>query len=313
MKRWVVRAGDGANVGEILRRMNEGEGAIGDGRVFVGQKRVTYIDHPVRPGDEVRVGSEGARAEATILFEKDGIVACVKPAGIPTVPDHASSSHALVASVARAVGRRAEELRVTSRLDREVSGVVLFALDARAEERLREARANGRYARRYVAMADGRAERTESRLGGVATEKGSGVWDAPIGAGKDPRHRAAFGADAKKALTRWSSVATAGGYALLAIDPVTGRTHQIRVHASHAKIPLLGDRDYGGATRLTLAGGRVVALSRIALHCARVAVEEIVATAPIPEDLAAAWTALGGAPEAWEKAVSCVISGEPPP
>ena len=51
---------------------------------------------------------------------------------------------------------------------------------------------------------------------------------------------------------------------------MTGRTHQIRVHASHAGAPLLGDRDYGGPTRLTLPGGRVLAPTRIALHAAKV-------------------------------------------
>jgi 23S rRNA pseudouridine1911/1915/1917 synthase len=298
MKRWVVREGDGATVGEILRKMKIDEEAVAEGRVFVGKKRATYTDWPVRTGDEVRAGPAAASAVAQILFERDGIVACVKPPGIPTVPDHEGGSHSLVATIARSLGRSAENLRVTSRLDREVSGVVLFALDERAEDRLKAARAAGRYHRRYVAIAK--------------CHGAGGSWDAAIGIGADPRHRAVAGTDAKASLTRWTAVAKAGDFSLLAIDPVTGRTHQIRVHASHAGMPLLGDRDYGGATRVTLEGGRVIALARIALHCARVAVDDdVVAEASIPDDLARAWTALGGSAEAWEKAVSCVVSGEP--
>ena len=62
-----------------------------------------------------------------ILFETDGLVAAVKPAGMPTVPDHVGSSHAFVSLVAEAVGRKPSELRVTSRLDRDVSGAIVFA------------------------------------------------------------------------------------------------------------------------------------------------------------------------------------------
>ncbi|HEY8076893.1 MAG TPA: RluA family pseudouridine synthase [Labilithrix sp.] len=300
MKRWVVREGDGATVREILARMREGEGAIEEGRVFLGKKRVSRGDAPVRAGDEVRLGApEAAHAEKAILFVEDGIAATIKPAGIPTVADHAGASHAFVAVVAREIGRPASDLRVTSRLDREVSGVVLFALDAAAETRLREARAAGAYARRYVAVARG------------TPATGHGVWREPIGRGKDARHRAADGADAKEAETRWRVVAHAGGHVLLALEPVTGRTHQLRVHASHHGLPLLGDRDYGGESRVVVAGGRVVALARIALHCARVAASGVVAEAPIPEDLARAWTSLGGDAEAWEKATSCALSAEP--
>ena len=99
---------------------------------------------------------------------------------------------------------------------------------------------------------------------------------------------------------------------MLAIAPLTGRTHQIRVHASHAGAPLFGDRHYGGPSRVTVAGGRVVALSRIALHAARVSVpdgrgEPLIAAAAVPAELARVWRDLGGASEAWDRAVSCEL------
>lgn len=302
-KRWVVRSGDGETVGDILRRAREDASALGEGRVFVGRRRVIRADERVREGDEVVIGPASARArEAAILFDRGGLVACVKPAGIPTVPDHAGSSHALVATVARAVGARVEDLAVTSRLDREVSGVVIFARGAEAEARLRRAREEGRYARRYVAIACG-----------LAAEIARGTWDAPIGRGKDPRHRAAFGPDAKPSTTRFLVVGRAGAFALLALEPETGRTHQIRVHAAHAGAPLLGDRDYGGPTRVTLEGGRVVSLARIALHAARVTVPgeggaPVTAEAPIPPELAKVWRELGGEPEAWNTAALCALA-----
>jgi 23S rRNA-/tRNA-specific pseudouridylate synthase len=236
-----------------------------------------------------------------VIWEREGLLACSKPAGIPTVADHGGASHALVALAAESVGRNGTELLVTSRLDREVSGVVVFALNAEAEGRLRTARDEGRYSRRYVAIA-----------ACASIDEGVHLWEAPIGAGKDPRHRAAFGPDAKAAQTRWMVVARAGGFVMLAVEPQTGRTHQIRVHASHAGAPLFGDRDYGGPTRTTLDDGRVVALARIALHAARVSVpdargEPLLAVAPVPPELMRVWAELGGAAEAWDRAISCEL------
>jgi 23S rRNA pseudouridine1911/1915/1917 synthase len=333
-KRWVVREGDGATVGEIVERAGEGAGAIEEGRVFVGRARAKSAGQPVRVGDEVRIGAgAGAGAGAgggwAVIWERDGMIACNKPAGMPTVPDHGGASHSLVALAAKSIGVGVAHMRVTSRLDREVSGVVIFATTAEAEARMRGAREQGLYARRYVAIAAPISNTLinvdqvdpvdqlyqvdqDHRVGQVDPVDQPRHWDAPIGAGKDARHRAAFGGDAKEARTHWRAVAHVPGYALLAVEPQTGRTHQIRVHASHAGAPLLGDRDYGGAARVTLHGGRTVSLARIALHAARVTVPDasgapIVAAAPVPLELTRAWTELGGAPEAWDMALSCKL------
>ena len=93
-----------------------------------------------------------------MIWERDGMLACNKPAGMPTVPDHGGASHSLVALAAQSIGRKTADMFVTSRLDREVSGVVIFATTAEAEGRLRRAREEGRYARRYVAIAAAPAE-----------------------------------------------------------------------------------------------------------------------------------------------------------
>jgi 23S rRNA pseudouridine955/2504/2580 synthase/23S rRNA pseudouridine1911/1915/1917 synthase len=230
---------------------------------------------------------------------------------MPTVPDHGGAAHSLLGLVAGRAGSAIGEIFVTSRLDREVSGVVVLATTREAEGRLRDARERGTYRRRYVAIAGDtgtliKVDPVDQRAGAVR------VWDTAIGRGKDARHRAVGGPDAKEAATRWRAIARAGRFVLLAVEPQTGRTHQIRVHASHAGAPLLGDRDYGAAARVALPGGRVLALSRIALHAARVTVPgkgdgALVAEAGVPEELRRAWSDLGGAPEAWDTAVSCAF------
>lgn len=287
-KLWVVRAGDGATLLAVLARAGEDASAIDDGRIFVGKKRATR-DQPVKVGDAIRIGPRAAAAvRVEVLFEREGVIACVKPAGLPTVPDHAGAAHSLVALVEKQTGRK--NLRVTSRLDREVSGVVMFAIDEAAEARLRDARGAGTYARRYVAIAAGR---------GAARD--AGEWTAPIGRAKNPLLREVDGLEAKESRTRWRVAGVTTDALLLAVDPETGRTHQIRVHSAHAGWPLLGDRDYGPG-KLTLASGAIVAPSRIALHAARVSVLDLVAEAPVPPELRALWKQLGGDDDAFTAA-----------
>ena len=290
-KVWIVRPGDGETVADIVRRAGVDTSAIAQGRVFVGRRRVKSSGERVEAGDQVRIGAEAPKVapegDVAILFLEDDLVAVAKPAGIPTVPDHRASSHALVEVVARKIGKPVAALRITSRLDRDVSGAVVFALGEEAERRLKEARARGAYARRYVAMA-------ATPEGEEASE---GLWQSPI--------------DDKPSETYFRRVARAHGgrVSMLAVDPVTGRTHQIRMHASRAGSPLLGDREYGGPAKLTLPNGRLVELSRIALHAARVVVpgragRSLVAEAEVPPELARVWSDLGGEADAWHAAVS---------
>lgn len=300
--KWVVRPGDGVTVGEILARAAADAGALEDGRVFVGPRRVKRASERVRTGDVVQVAAPRVVAgpDVTILLHADDLIAADKPAGIPTIPDHAGASHALVALVARALAIDVSRLHPTSRLDRDVSGVVVFALSAAARGRLADARERGVYDRRYVALAT------------KAPDPDRGAWDFPIGRARDPRLRVVAGRDPVHARTRYAVVARSSREALLAVSPVTGRTHQIRVHASHVGAPLLGDRAYGGPVRVTLATGRVLQPARIALHAARVVVpaadgSPLVAVSPVPAELAELWSALGGDAGAWEGSTSCVL------
>lgn len=134
------------------------------------------------------------------------------------------------------------------------------------------------------------------------------------------------GKDATSAETAYRTVARAGDYALLAIAPRTGRTHQIRVHAAHAGAALVGDRVYGTVVRLRLPSGRVQEVGQVALFAARVRIGIPVAGSNRAADLEVSvsggsgappgagerklrdlWTTLGGEAGAWDIAVSCVL------
>jgi 23S rRNA pseudouridine1911/1915/1917 synthase len=299
--RWIVGPKDGSTVREVLERASADADAVRDGRVFVGLRRVKREDEPVREGDAVEVAPpRPSQIDAVrVIACTPDLVAVDKPAGIPTIADHAGAAHALVALVARALSVHETDLHTTSRLDRAVSGVVVFARNRAAAHRLLQARTQGSYQRRYVAIAAN------------APAPDRGRWDAPIGRARDPRLRTIRGPSAVDATTHYAVCAAApGGEALLAIAPITGRTHQIRIHAAGAGAPLLGDRSYGGKTRLALPSGRVLQLRRVALHAARVVVPDeggapLVLTAPIPPDLVELWSTLGGDPYGWEVSRSC--------
>jgi RluA family pseudouridine synthase len=295
--RWRVADADGRTVGEIVARAGGDAAAIADGRVFVGRRRALGDTDTVTEGDVVVIAPREAASppKITILAQDDDLVVADKPAGIPTIPDQRGASRSLLALVAAAIELPADFLHPSSRLDRDVSGVVVFAHTARGAEKLANARANAGYRRRYVALAS------------KPPAPDRGLWNANIGRAADPKLRCVDGRDAVDARTRYAVVGLARGVALLAASPETGRTHQIRVHAAHAGASLLGDRAYGGARSTTLPNGRVLALDRIALHCARVEVLGRVFVSPVPAELTALWAALGGDAAAWDTATSCPL------
>lgn len=298
--RWITREGDGATVGEVLARAPADARALEEGRVFVGRKRARSQSEPVRAGDVVEIAPAIRSTPGPIVLARtNDLIAVEKSAGTPTIGDHSGAAHALVSIVARSLRLDPKRVHPTSRLDREVSGVVVLALTRDAIDRLARARAEGMYERRYVAIA------------ARAPDPPRGTWTERIGRARDPRLRAIGGRDAAESETMYEAPAIApSGHAMLSVVPVTGRTHQIRLHAAHAGAPLVGDRSYGGPVRVALRSGRVMELGRIALHAARIVVpdssgEPWPVLSPIPGDFRDLWAALGGDDAAWDLCAAC--------
>lgn len=294
-KRELVAPQD-ALLGEILDRLGpDARAALADGRLFIGRKRAQSENDQVRAGELLTMHAPRAQASgAYVIAERDEVIAAFKPAAMPTIPDHRGAKGSLLDAIQRETGLR---LHATSRLDVGVSGVVLLTASEAAASRLAKAREQGLYRRRYVAIAT------------RAPEPERGLWAFPIGRAPNPRHRRIGGPSATEAETLYRTVARASsGPALLALEPQTGRTHQLRLHSSHAGCPLLGDTVYGGPSRIVSRTGAVKRLSRIALHAAWVEVPDaggkpVRFDAEAPDELLAIWEAAGGAREAFEAAV----------
>lgn len=288
-------------LGVALARLGEPSSAVGDGRVFVGRRRAESLDLSVRAGDEIVIHDLGAAMDGVrVLGEWQDLYAALKPPGLSTEPDRRGSA-SLVKSLAAILGAPVSVLHAATRLDAAVSGIVVVARGSDAARRVAAIQQEGMMCRRYVALS--------SR----PIEPPIGTWDAPIGKGE--RGRPVIGGnDARPAATRYRVVADTSStmpvtpVALVALDPLTGRSHQLRVHAAAAGAPLLGDTQRSGLRRLVRADGRVLSVTRVALHAARVEVlsgeyVEWSIRAPHPEDLVSLFRDLGGDPVAFDAAV----------
>lgn len=170
-------------------------------------------------------------SESTTLFQDERILAVSKPAGRPTIPGRGDVGEALNEELQRRLGAR---LWVVHRLDREASGLVVFAKDAQTHRRLNVEFEARRAEKVYLALVAGVLE-------------GDGVVDSALkefGSG-----RVAPAPDGKPSLTRWHAQRALKGATLLRVEPETGRKHQIRAHLNAIGHPILGDARYGPAPR----------------------------------------------------------------
>ena len=235
-----------------------------------------------------------------MLSEWQDLYAVLKPAGLSTEPDrHGGAS--LLRSTAAALDVPVSVLHAATRLDAAVSGIVVVARGNDAARRVATLQQEGLISKRYVALAS------------HPIEPPTGTWNGPVGRGEKGRP-VLGGKDARPACTRYRVVAETPAPALplpvvlVVLEPVTGRSHQLRVHAAAAGAPLLGDAIRGGPRRLVRSDGRVLPVDRVALHAGRIEVlsgeyVEWSVRAPHSEDLVGLFRDLGGDPSAFDAAL----------
>ncbi|MFC4165930.1 RluA family pseudouridine synthase [Teichococcus aestuarii] len=221
----------------------DGKRAEANTRLMRGQEiRIPPLPEGPAPEPERRdreVSDEDARAlEKLVLYRDDSVIALNKPHGLPVQGGPNIKKHLDGMLDALRFGHE-ERPRLVHRLDRDTSGVILLARDALAARRLASA-FRGRDAKKtYWALVVGQpqyeAGRIDMKLGRVGT--GQGERTAPV-----------EGREGLFAVTEYSTVDVARRHATwLEMRPLTGRTHQLRVHcASALECPILGDGKYGG-------------------------------------------------------------------
>lgn len=219
-----------------------------------------------------------------VLVEDDAILAVAKPAGLVVHPAYRHPDGTLTDAVfTYAEMRGAPRPWLLHRLDRETSGVVLFARTESARRMLVRQLERRQIVKRYLAIVCG------------SPSASSGMIDAPLCRDPGDRRQVIVSPAGKSAVTRYEVLASHGEFALVLAEPLTGRTHQIRTHLASVGAPLAGDAIYGGAT----AASSLAHIERTQLHAwelrfAHPATGAILTVrAPLANDMRAAIAELG--------------------
>ncbi len=216
------------------------------GRVWIGDRAATDPARRIAPGERVEIRSRpGRNPSGDLIVHLDpDLVVVRKPAGILTVPFEREDRDTLLAFARVAVRRMAADdrptLRTVQRLDKDTSGLVVFARTVPAQRHLQEQLAEHTVTRRYLAIAHGEV-RDGVHESLFVPDRGDGLrgsW------GKFRRERGAPPPTAKEAVTRVTVVERLRGATLAACELETGRQHQIRIHLAEAGHPLVGETVY---------------------------------------------------------------------
>ncbi len=260
---------------------------VEEGAVLLNQAVVRILSRTVdmgdiidvrRPAEELGVPGEPAALPIRVVLEDDWICAVDKPAGVLSqraehrAPGELALDELLTLHLAIRQGKR-PFVRVVHRLDRETSGVMLFARRPAALPALARSWREGRAARIYLALVEGRPEFQ------------SKVVEAPIARDRGHVWRFGVASDGRPAHTEIRVLGDgAPGTSLVACILGSGRTHQVRVHLSHIGHPVAGDRLYGASR--TNAPRALLHAFRLSLpHPRSARLTDI--EAPLPPDLTA--------------------------
>ena len=185
-----------------------------------------------------------------VLYEDDDILVCNKPALMPTHPSHGHFDDTLANAVARYMLDKTGEIgvfRPINRLDRNTSGIVLIAKHQVAAAKLSQAMQEGRIQKQYLALLEGTLPKREGTMCASIRRAQESIITREICPPDAP--------GAKEAITHYRVIARyslPGGFArtLVAARPITGRTHQLRLHFAHMGAPIVGDDMYGTSVPL---------------------------------------------------------------
>ncbi len=265
------------------------------GGVRCNRDTITIASARVKSGDRLHVFPMATPIKAlvprpvdmTILFEDDDVVVIDKPSGLVTHPGAGQHDitlvHGLLHHCRGMLSRLPGDDRpgIIHRLDRDTSGVMVAVKSDRAYHCLTDQWRGHAIERRYRVFV----------WGTPTSDKGT--IDARIGRSPVNRKKMAVVDTGKAAVTdyRLIRVFASGAMSLLDCYPRTGRTHQIRVHLTHARVPVIGDKVYKKRGCPAMPAWRALACARQALHAAELSFchpngKQLRFVAPLPSDLA---------------------------
>ncbi|HMA14938.1 MAG: RluA family pseudouridine synthase [Bacteroidota bacterium] len=259
---------------------------------------------PPAPVPEAAVSAKDAAAlQAAVLYRDDNLIALDKPAGLAVQGGSGQRRH--LDGMLEALRFGADERpRLVHRLDRDTAGVLLLARNAPTARALTAAFRGKDMQKVYWAL-----------VAGVPAE-GRGLIDLPLAKQLQGRGEAVAGdEDGKPARTLYQLVQSHGQVASwLVLLPLTGRTHQLRVHCAALGTPIVGDGKYGGRDAFPALARRAPAPKMLHLLARELTLTDPEAgttlrvTAPLPPHMAATWAALGFEEEEGEAALQALLA-----
>jgi 23S rRNA pseudouridine1911/1915/1917 synthase len=272
---------DGLSRGQLQALIHEGKvtvnGKIGKPSLKLRGGEQIVVMLPPAPQDD-RVTPENITLQ--IVYEDQHLAVIDKPAGLVVHPGDGNEQGTLVnALLARypqiaQIPYDARRRGIVHRLDKDTSGLIVIAKDSPTQLKLIEQFAARSVEKTYLALVERQPKTTTGRI------------EAPITRDPQQRKRMAVTRQGKPAITEYKVIDTdfPGGQALLEINLLTGRTHQIRVHLAFIGSPIVGDSVYGFRKQR-------VRLNRHFLHAAKLAFihpatgERLLFQSPLPEEL----------------------------
>ncbi len=248
---------------------------LGQRRVKVGNAVQTRHDFALHTGDVVTVSSGRGNSQLThpklkIVYEDDDLIVVNKQPGLLTVATAPGSKETTVMSILRAYVKKQNaraNIYVVHRLDRETSGLLVFARSEELQHYMREYWRELVTERTYIALAEGVLEPREGKITTWLTEdkRNAVVYSSPVDDGGDlaitnyKTLRVSHQASEQESFVHRTSSLGTSIYSLVELHLETGRTNQIRVHLASKGCPVVGDRKYGH-------GNESSPIDRLCLH-----------------------------------------------
>lgn len=243
------------------------------GAVYVNEERVTQYNYPLVAGQKITIDTNSKHLKNfpfSIIFEDDHLLVVNKPSGLLTIATEKERERTLYHIVRDYVLSKNPHGRIfiVHRLDKDTSGIVLFAKDEKTKNQLQENWNEYVSLREYTAIVSGHPKEESGQIVQYLKETKTNLVYVS-------RHE-----DGKKAITNYSVLKSNEKYSMLKVTIETGRRNQIRVAFASKKMPIVGDKKYGDKNKV----------SRMYLHANRLKLyypvikKEILFETPIPNE-----------------------------